>query len=44
MHNYSFEYKIGETVRPTEPFCEDRWNECTSGIHFFLTQAEAEAY
>jgi len=23
---------------------DDRWNECSGGIHFFLTRAEAEAY
>ena len=39
-----FKYKVGETVRPRDPFDEDRWNECGSGIHFFLTREEAEAY
>ena len=40
----SLYYKIGETVRPIQPFDEDRWNECSSGIHFFLTRGESEAY
>ena len=40
-YDSSFQYLVGETVRPREPFCEDRWNECASGIHFFLTRAEA---
>jgi len=43
-HDESFAYRVGETVRPTEPFCEDRWNECASGIHFFFTKLEAEMY
>jgi hypothetical protein len=43
-HDKSFYYKTGETVRPAQPFDEDRWNECSSGIHFFLTRGEAEAY
>ena len=40
----TFVYRAGETVRPVEPWCEDRWNECASGIHFFITREEAEAY
>jgi hypothetical protein len=36
-------YKIGEIVRP-DFFDEDRWNECSHGIHFFLTRYEAEVY
>ena len=40
----TFVYKIGETVRPCGPFNEDRWNECASGIHFFITRKEAEEY
>lgn len=43
-HDSSFFYEKGMTVRPTKPFDEDRWNECASGIHFFLTHEEAEAY
>jgi hypothetical protein len=43
-HDWTFTYKVGETVSPTKPFCEDRWEECASGIHFFLTKEEAEAY
>jgi uncharacterized protein DUF5758/pentapeptide repeat protein len=43
-HDCTFIYKVGETVRPRESFCEDRWKECASGIHFFLTREEAEDY
>lgn len=39
-----FIYRVGETVRCKEPFCEDRFEECASGIHFFITRAEAENY
>ena len=38
----SFEYKPGKIVKPREPFNEDRWDECASGIHFYLTRIEAE--
>ena len=38
----SFVYRVGEIVRPVEPFNEDRWNECGSGIHFYITRLEAE--
>lgn len=44
IHDPSFCYVEGETVRPTEPFDTNRWNECSTGIHFFLTRAEAVAY
>ena len=44
QHESSFVYVVGETVKPTEPFCEDRWDECASGIHFFTTRIEAENY
>ena len=44
QYDQSFKYKVGETVKPTEPFDEDRWKECAPGIHFFLTKVEAEAF
>jgi len=34
-------YKEGEIVVP-DSYDEDRWNECSNGIHFFLTKEEAE--
>ena len=43
-HDNEFIYKVGEYVAPKEPFCEDRWNECSSGIHFFVTFDEAVNY
>ena len=39
-----FKYTVGETVRPTELFDEDWTVECTSGIHFYITRAEAVAH
>lgn len=36
-------YKIGEIVYP-DSFDEDRWNECSHGIHFFITRQEAVDY
>jgi hypothetical protein len=37
-------YRVGETVRCARPFNENRWDECASGIHFFLTEEEAKDY
>ena len=36
-------YKVGEIVYP-DSFDEDRWNECSHGIHFFITRDEAVNY
>ena len=36
-------YKVGKTVYP-DGFDEDRWNECSNSIHFFMTRREAELY
>ena len=36
-------YKIGEFVYP-DSFDENRWNECSHGIHFFITRQEAVEY
>ena len=38
-----FIYKIGETVE-VKDFDENRWNECSYGIHFFITRDEAVRY
>ena len=36
-YDHSFIYKVGKVV--DEPsFNENRWNECTEGIHFFLSK------
>ena len=38
-----FVYKIGKTLE-VKDFDEDRWNECSTGIHFFITRDEAVNY
>ena len=42
-HDVGFIYRVGETVYP-DSWDEDRWNECSHGIHFFITRKEAEEY
>jgi len=38
-----FEYEVGKIVRPDK--WDDNWvNECSNGIHFFITKEEAENY
>ena len=39
----NFIYKVGEIVE-VKDFDTDRWNECSAGIHFFITRQEAENY
>ena len=41
--HYNFKYKVGETVYP-DKFDEERWNECSNGIHFFIQRQEAVDY
>ncbi len=36
-------YEINEIVYP-DSFDENRWNECSHGIHFFITRQEAVEY
>ena len=38
-----FVYKVGEVVEVPN-FDKNRWNECSSGIHFFITRQEAVDY
>ena len=42
-YDESFVYRIGETVE-VKYFDTDRWNECSTGIHFFITRGEAVMY
>ena len=42
-HDKNFVYKVGETVEVTD-FDTNRWNECSTGIHHFITRAEAVKY
>jgi len=39
----SFIYKIGEVIE-VDDFDENRWNECSTGIHFFVSRDMAVRY
>ena len=43
IYNDDFVYRVGEIVS-VEDFDDNRLNECSSGIHFFITRKEAEDY
>ena len=42
-HDNDFIYEVGKTVI-VDDFDENRWNECSTGIHFFITKDEAIRY
>ena len=42
-YDNDFIYEVGKTVI-VDDFDEDRWNECSTGIHFFITRNEAVDY
>ncbi len=42
-HDGKTRYVTGERVT-CDAWCEEWWNECAGGIHFFITREEAEAY
>lgn len=42
-HTNSFVYKLGSTVS-VKNFDKNRWNECSTGIHCFITKREAALY
>ena len=42
-YDRNFVYKVGEIVK-VENFNENRWEECSAGIHFFITREEAVRY
>ena len=42
-YDKGFIYRLGETVC-VENFDEDRWNECSRGIHFFISRDAAVSY
>jgi hypothetical protein len=43
QHDGKTTYRVGETVHCHE-WDENRWNECSGGIHHFITKIEAERY
>ena len=42
-HDWEFVYRVGETVEVVD-YDENRWNECSRGIHFFMSKQEAELW
>ena len=42
-YDENFVYRVGETVE-VDDFDNDRWNECSSGIHFFIAREMAVKY
>jgi len=42
-YSSEFIYRVGKTVFVPD-FNEDRWNECSTGIHFFINRQEAVEY
>lgn len=42
-HDKNFVYKVGKIVEVLD-FDTNRWNECSTGIHHFITRAEAVKY
>lgn len=42
-YSAGFVYKVGEEVSVPD-FDENRWDECSTGIHFFITRDEAVRY
>ncbi len=39
----SFEYVVGE-IQEVSDFDDNRWNECSTGIHFFMSREMARQY
>lgn len=42
-YDVTFVYRVGEMVK-VDYFCDDRFSECASGIHFFINRQEAVEY
>ena len=42
-YDNNFVYRVG-TVIQVDNFCDNRWQECAPGIHFFITRKEAVNY
>ena len=42
-YDFSFTYEVGKTVE-VQDFDDNRWEECTRGIHFFINRQEAINY
>jgi len=44
QNDNEFIYEVGKRVTPKNPFDENFIDECSTGIHFFITRLEAEKY
>ena len=42
-YDKSFVYEVGKTIS-VDNFNDNRWEECSAGIHFFITRDEAVRY
>ena len=42
-YDYNLMYRVGEYAYP-DGFCEDRFDECSQGIHFYINRQEAVNY
>ena len=42
-HDGKTEYRVGQRVTP-DAFNDNWTDECSNGVHFFITRLEAEAY
>jgi len=42
-YDNDFCYKVGKRITPNK-WDENRWDECSNGVHFFITRIEAEQY
>ena len=42
-YDSNFVYEVGKTVS-VDNFCENRWEKCSPGIHFFINRQEAVNY
>jgi hypothetical protein len=43
QHDSNFTYKVGQIIEIND-FDDNRWNECSTGIHFFMNKEAAENY
>ncbi len=44
LYDADFKYKVGKTVKPVRTFDENIFQECSDGIHFFMSREEAVNY
>lgn len=42
-YNYAFVYTIGQTLQ-VDDYDTNRWNECSTGIHFFMEKEDARLW